>query len=54
LTSTEKLDVIDLIIGVLRDHEEKLSQLSDKLERQITKLSVIATRFEESDKTGGR
>lgn len=37
MSLTEKVDVLDLIISVLREHEEKLSEISDRLERLVKK-----------------
>ena len=36
MSTTEKIDVLDLIINVLKDHEKRLDELIGKLENKTT------------------
>ena len=38
MSLTEKVDVLDLIISVLKEHEEKLSEITDRIESIVTKI----------------
>lgn len=44
MSFTEKIDVMDLIINVLREHEEKLDEIVERLE----KLDGLVKRFEKA------
>ncbi|GAH62182.1 unnamed protein product, partial [marine sediment metagenome] len=35
MSFTEKIDVLDLLINVLREHEEKLDELVERMEQII-------------------
>ena len=43
MSFTEKIDVLDLLINVLTEHEEKLDELVERLE----KLDAVVGRLEE-------
>jgi len=36
-----KIDVLDFVISVLKDHEEELSRLEDRFERVVDTLAKI-------------
>jgi len=38
MSFTEKIDVLDLLIQILKDHEEKLDQLVERLENTVALL----------------
>ena len=44
MSFTEKIDVMDLIINVLREHEEKLDEIVERFE----KLEGLVERFEKA------
>ena len=37
MSYTEKIDVLDLLINILREHEEKLDKLVERLEYAVGK-----------------
>ncbi len=39
---TEQIDVLDLLINILRQHEEKL-------DKQVSKLDILVSRLERVD-----
>jgi len=39
MSFTEKIDVLDLLIQILEDHEEKLDQIAERLEAIADKLT---------------
>ena len=41
-----KLDVLDLVISVLKDHEKSLDRLLERLDTLIESFSQIQTRLE--------
>ena len=41
----EKMDVLDIIITILRDHEEALSRLADRLEATSTDISAFGEKI---------
>jgi len=42
MSYTEKIDVLDLLINVLREHEEKLDELVERME----KMDELVERME--------
>ncbi|MFQ6054254.1 MAG: hypothetical protein ACE5OO_08525 [Candidatus Bathyarchaeia archaeon] len=48
----EKVDVIDLIISVLKDHEKTLDELVSRLERLQPNLATIASAAKEAPSRG--
>ena len=38
MSMTEKIDVLDMIIDVLVEHEKKQDELNDKLEKTVNRL----------------
>ncbi|GAH95118.1 unnamed protein product [marine sediment metagenome] len=40
MSFTEKIDVLDLLINVLREHEEKLDELVERMEQIICILNL--------------
>ena len=38
MSFTEKIDVMDLLISVLKDHEEKLDELEERFEKLVERL----------------
>jgi len=38
MSYTEKIDVLDLIINILREHEEKLDELVERLEDTVAEI----------------
>lgn len=48
MSFTEKMDVLDLLINILRKHEEKLDELVERLERtQNGKVKAAVEMLEE-------
>ena len=51
MSFTEKIDVLDLLISILREHEEKLDAVSEKLEtaaevmEQVTRNTLGANKL---------
>jgi hypothetical protein len=43
---TSKLEAFDLVIKVLREHEESLDNLLDRLDTLIEALSILLVRLE--------
>ena len=41
MSFTEKIDVLDLIINVVKEHEEKLDELVERLERTCDRCPLI-------------
>lgn len=41
MSYTEKIDVLDLLINILREHEEKLDELIARLEAQVPESSQV-------------
>jgi len=39
--SSEKIDVLDLLINILREHEEKLDLLTDRIETVADRLEKV-------------
>ena len=44
MSFTEKIDVLDLLVNVLREHEEKLDEIVERFE----KLEGLVERFEKA------
>ncbi|GAH48951.1 unnamed protein product, partial [marine sediment metagenome] len=40
MSFTEKIDVLDLLINVLREHEEKLDELIERMEQIVCILNL--------------
>jgi len=40
MSYTEKIDVLDLLINVLREHEEKLDELVERMEQTVSSLNL--------------
>ena len=40
MSYTEKIDVLDMIIQVLKDHEKKLDEISQRLENILEKRDL--------------
>ena len=38
MSMTEKIDVLDMIISVLTEHEKRQDELTEKLEKTVNKL----------------
>jgi len=57
MSYTQKIDVLDLIIQILNEHEKKLSLIADRLEAIVNELnhaepaSEPAAELEEDSKT---
>ena len=47
----EKMDVLDIIISILRDHEEALSNLADRFEGICSDISAFRERISSLDKS---
>ncbi|HUV55131.1 MAG TPA: hypothetical protein VMW03_08000 [Candidatus Krumholzibacteriaceae bacterium] len=41
MSFTEKIDVLDLIINVIKEHEEKLDELVERLEKTCDRCPLI-------------
>ena len=41
----DKMDVLDIIISILRDHEEELSKLADRFEGTCNDISASRERI---------
>jgi len=41
MNTSSKVDVLDFVISVLKDHEEELSRLEDRFERAVDTLARI-------------
>ena len=41
MSFTEKIDVLDLLIQTLKDHEEKLDQIAERLENATKPRSQV-------------
>jgi len=41
-----KIDALDLLISVLREHEKSLDRISARLEKQLNRLTDAVTRLE--------
>lgn len=46
----EKIDVLDIIIGILKDHEEHLSDVADRLDKISRDLLVFEKKMERLDR----
>jgi len=44
MSFTEKIDVLDLIINTLREHEEKLDAVADRLDKAVATAERQAMR----------
>ena len=40
MSYTEKIDVLDLLINVLREHEEKLDELVERRDQIVSSLNL--------------
>jgi len=47
---TEKIDVLDLLIAVLREHERKLDEQIDKVDAMIKRLERLARERDDRGK----
>ena len=48
----EKVDALDFIINVLREHEKKLDKLAEELEKTLKELQISRTAEAVSEKEG--
>jgi len=44
MSYTERIDVLDLIINTLQEHEEKLDAVADRLDKAVTMAERQAMR----------
>lgn len=49
MSFTEKVDVLDLLINVLREHEEKLDTLVERMETVCSRCPAIKDEAEEEE-----
>jgi len=49
MSFTEKIDVMDLIINVLREHEEKLDKTVERFEKLVERLEKAIERCPAAD-----
>jgi len=45
----DKIDVLDIIISILKDHEENLSNIVDKLDSFVRNLSILEKKMSKLD-----
>ena len=49
MSFTEKVDVLDLLINILREHEEKLDTLVERMETMCSHCPAIEDETEEEE-----
>lgn len=46
MSLTEKIDVLDMIIDVMQDHEKKFDELENRLELLVNRMSQIMEKLD--------